>query len=375
MKKNHILLGKIFGIPIGLDYSWFLIFFLLTWVLATNYYPNEYKNWNEIEYWGIGALTSIFLFISVLLHELGHSIIAIKYKIKVKEINLFIFGGISEIAGEPPKASSEFWIAIAGPVVSILLAGIFFAMEKGLNIFLLTALFEYMALINFALAIFNLIPGFPLDGGRVLRAIVWGITKNFKKATVIASAAGRFFGFVFIFFGVYQIFGGDIFNGLWIAFIGWFLDSAAVSQLREQTVHDLLTGHKVFEAMSQDYGIVQYDSTLQEIVDNHFLGINRRALFVKKDDKITGLVTLHRFNIVSRDQWDTTPVENVMIPISDAEKTSIDAEVWEAMNKLNSEGVNQLPVVKNGEVEGIFSRDNVISFIEEMKHQNHIVKV
>ena len=121
--------------------------------------------------------------------------------------------------------------------------------------------------------------------------------------------------------------------------------------------------------------IVQYDSTLQEIVDNHFLGINRRALFVKKDDKITGLVTLHRFNIVSRDQWDTTPVENVMIPISDAEKTSIDAEVWEAMNKLNSEGVNQLPVVKNGEVEGIFSRDNVISFIEEMKHQNNFAKV
>jgi Zn-dependent protease len=375
MKKNHILIGKVFGIPVGLDYSWFLIFFLLTWVLATNYYPNEYKNWNEIEYWGIGVLTSIFLFGSVIIHELAHSIVAIRYKIKVKEINLFIFGGISEITGEPPKASSEFWIAIAGPIVSILLAGIFFVLEKVLNIFLLTALFEYMAFINFVLAIFNLIPGFPLDGGRILRAVVWGVTKNFKKATTIAATAGRLFGFAFIFFGVIQIFGENVINGLWIAFIGWFLDNAAVSQMREQSVHDLLTGHTVREAMSQDYGIVHNDSTLQEIVDNHFLGINRRALFVKKDDKIIGLVTLHRFNIVSKDQWAATSVEDVMIPLSDAEKTSTDTELWDAMNKLNSEGVNQLPVIRNGKVEGIFSRDNVISFIEEMKHLNNTVKV
>ncbi len=371
MKKNHLRLGKILGIPIGIDYSWFLIFFLLTWVLATTYYPGEYKNWNQIEYWVAGSLTAVLLFGSVLLHELGHSVIAIKYKIKVKEINLFIFGGISEIAGEPPKASSEFWIAAAGPVVSFLLAGIFFILEKNLHIFLLTALFEYLAFINFILAIFNLIPGFPLDGGRVLRAIVWGLTKDFKKATNIAVTAGKLFGFIFILFGVYQIFGGNILDGLWISFIGWFLENAASMQLLEQKVHDLLTGHKVYEAMSQDYGIVSNDSTLQEVIDNNFLGINRRALFVKKDNKIIGLITLHRFNIVSKDQWNYTYVENVMIPISTAEKTSTDAEIWDAMNKLNSEGVNQLPVINNGAVEGIFSRDNAISFIAELRKNIH----
>ncbi|MEJ2617739.1 MAG: site-2 protease family protein, partial [Ignavibacteriaceae bacterium] len=344
----------------------------LSWVLATTYYPAEYKHWNQIEYWIAGTLTSVLLFGSVLLHELGHSIIAIKYKIKVNEINLFIFGGISEISGEPPKASSDFWIAIAGPIVSLLLAGVFFILEKDVHVFLLTALFEYLAFINFILVIFNLIPGFPLDGGRVFRAIIWGITKNYKKATNIAVAAGRLFGFLFILFGVYQIFGGNILNGLWISFIGWFLDNAAVSQLREQKVHDLLTGHKVFEAMSQDYGIVSHDSTLQEVVDNNFLGINRRALFVKKDNKIAGLITLHRFNIVARDQWNNTFVEDVMIPISNAEKTSADAEIWEAMTKLNSEGVNQLPVINEGEVEGIFSRDNAISFIAELRtHTNN----
>ena len=145
-------------------------------------------------------------------------------------------------------------------------------------------MFEYLAFINFILVVFNLIPGFPLDGGRVLRAIIWGITKNFKKATNIAVTAGRLFGFIFIFFGVYQIFGGNILDGLWISFIGWFLENAAASQLQEQKVHDLLTGHKVYEAMSQDYGIVNNDSTLQEVVDNNFLGINRRALFVKKGE-------------------------------------------------------------------------------------------
>ena len=367
MKKNHLHLGKILGIPIGIDYSWFLIFFLLSWVLATTYYPSEYKHWDQIEYWLAGTLTSILLFGSVLLHELGHSIIAIKYKIKVKEINLFIFGGISEINGEPPKASSEFWIAIAGPIVSLLLAGVFFILEKDVHVFLLTALFEYLAFINFILVVFNLIPGFPLDGGRVFRAIIWGITKNFKKATNVAVAAGRLFGFIFILYGVYQIFGGNILNGLWISFIGWFLDNAAVSQLREQKVHDLLTGHKVYEAMSQDYGIVSHDSTLQEVVDNNFLGINRRALFVKKDNKIAGLITLHRFNIIARDQWNNTFVEDVMIPISNTEKTSADAEIWDAMTKLNSEGVNQLPVINEGEVEGIFSRDNAISFIAELR--------
>ena len=371
MKKNHLHLGKILGIPIGIDYSWFLIFFLLSWVLASTYYPAEYKSWNQIEYWIAGSLTSILLFGSVLLHELGHSIIAIKYKIKVKEINLFIFGGISEISGEPPKASSEFWIAVAGPIVSFALAGVFYLLETYLHIFLLTALFEYLAFINFILAIFNLIPGFPLDGGRVLRAIVWGLTKNFKKATNVAVTAGRLFGFVFILFGVYQIFGGNILDGLWISFIGWYLDSAAAAQLQEQKVHDLLTGHKVYEAMSQDYGIVSNDSTLQEVVENNFLGINRRALLVKKDNKIVGLITLHRFNIIAKDQWDKTFVEDVMIPISSAEKTSADAEIWDAMTKLNSEGVNQLPVINNGDVKGIFSRDAAISFIAELRHNNN----
>jgi len=364
MKKHTIPLGKIIGIPIGLDYTWFLIFVLLTWSLAVNYFPHEFKQWPVIEYWIVGAVTSIMLFVSVLLHELGHSVVAIYYKIKVKQITLFLFGGVAEIAGEPPKAIAEFWIAIAGPIVSFLLAGVFYLLKVisgGVNS--LFALFEYLAFINFVLALFNLIPGFPLDGGRVLRAIIWGVSHNLHKATYIAVIVGRFFGFMFIFFGVLQMFGGNMSGGLWIAFIGWFLESAAMSQLHQQYLQDHLTGHTVYEAMSRDYGIVPYDSTLQEVIDNHFLGIGRRSLMVKKDDKFIGMITLHQIKNISQTKWPNTSVSDAMIPDIETEKVDVDFPLWDALLKMDKDGVNQLPVVASEEVIGVLNRESIITFL------------
>ena len=364
MKKHTIPLGKIIGIPVGLDYTWFLIFVLLTWSLAVNYFPHEFKQWPAAEYWIIGAITSIMLFVSVLLHELGHSVVAIYYKIKVKQITLFLFGGVAEIAGEPPKAIAEFWIAIAGPIVSFLLAGVFYLLKVifgGVNS--LFALFEYLAFINFVLALFNLIPGFPLDGGRVLRAIIWGVSHNLHKATYIAVIVGRFFGFMFIFFGVLQMFGGNMSGGLWIAFIGWFLESAAMSQLHQQYLQDHLTGHTVYEAMSRDYGIVPYDSTLQEVIDNHFLGIGRRSLMVKKDDKFIGMITLHQIKNISQSKWSNTSVSDAMIPDIETEKVDVDFPLWDALLKMDKDGVNQLPVVASEEVIGVLNRESIITFL------------
>ena len=364
MKKHTIPLGKIIGIPVGLDYTWFLIFVLLTWSLAVNYFPHEFKQWPAAEYWIIGAITSIMLFVSVLLHELGHSVVAIYYKIKVKQITLFLFGGVAEIAGEPPKAIAEFWIAIAGPIVSFLLAGVFYLLKVifgGVNS--LFALFEYLAFINFVLALFNLIPGFPLDGGRVLRAIIWGVSHNLHKATYIAVIVGRFFGFMFIFFGVLQMFGGNMSGGLWIAFIGWFLESAAMSQLHQQYLQDHLTGHTVYEAMSRDYGIVPYDSTLQEVIDNHFLGIGRRSLMVKKDEKFIGMITLHQIKNISQSKWSNTSVSDAMIPDIETEKVDVDFPLWDALLKMDKDGVNQLPVVASEEVIGVLNRESIITFL------------
>ncbi|MHB1685884.1 MAG: site-2 protease family protein [Ignavibacteriaceae bacterium] len=364
MKKHNIPLGKIIGIPVGLDYSWFLIFALLTWSLAVNYFPGEFKNWPVVQYWIIGAVTAIMLFVSVLLHEIGHSVLAMFYKIKVKQITLFLFGGVAEIVGEPPKASAEFWIAIAGPIVSFLLAGIFYLIGIAFKgIIPLYAVLKYLAYINFALAIFNLIPGFPLDGGRVFRAIIWGFTHNFHRATYIAVSVGRFIGFIFIFLGALQIFGGNVGNGIWIAFIGWFLESAAMSQLQQQNLQDHLLGHTAFEAMTRDYGIVPDDTTIQEVIDNHILGIGRRSLFVKQNEKFIGLLTLHRIKNIPREKWETTSVTEAMIPDFETEKVEIDFPVWDALLKMDKDGVNQLPVVENGKVIGILSRESIITFL------------
>ncbi len=207
MFGHRVSLGKMFGIRIGLDYSWFLIFALLTWLLAVNYYPAEFKDRSPALYWAMGAATAVLLFVSVLLHELGHSVVALRYGVPVRSITLFIFGGVSQIEAEPPNAMGEFLIAVAGPLVSVALGFIFYGLESALRSATapLAGLTQYLSYINFALAAFNLIPGYPLDGGRVLRAIVWAITNNLRRATLVAANVGRFFGFLFIFVGVWQI--------------------------------------------------------------------------------------------------------------------------------------------------------------------------
>ena len=367
MRDKHISLGKIIGIPINLDYSWFLILALLTWMLAQSYFPQEFKNWSQFSYWTVALITSIFFFISILLHELGHSIIARKYKIKVKRITLFVFGGVAEIASEPPKSIAEFWIAIAGPIASFMLAGIFYLLEhafSGNNY--LVAPFRYLAFINFILAVFNLIPGFPLDGGRVLRAIVWGITKNLKKATTIAANVGRFFGYFFIMLGVLQIFQNNFLDGIWIAFIGWFLESAAVSQIQRQALDELLFGHKVSEAMSVDFGIVYSDSTIQEIIDNHFIGANRRSLLVKDDNKIVGFITPTQLASISSNDRQNKTVKEVMISVDTVSKVKSDEPLLEALKVIEQSDVNEVPVVDGDEFVGILNQSSIFRFIFDL---------
>src|SRR5512136_1235098 len=210
MNRSAIPLGRIWGIPLGLDYSWFLIFALLTWTLATSYYPTEFGSWPVAQYWIVGAATAILMFVSVLLHELGHSVVAIRYKIPVRSITLFIFGGVAQIGAEPPSAIAEFWIALAGPATSFALAILFGLLQSMVGALApLLALAKYLAYINGTLALFNLIPGFPLDGGRVFRAIVWGVTNNLRRATLIAANVGRIVAFFFIIVGVWYILGQD----------------------------------------------------------------------------------------------------------------------------------------------------------------------
>lgn len=372
MNRSSISLGRILGIPIGLDYSWFLIFALLTWSLATSYFPTEFKGWSVTQYWIVGAVTVVLMFVSVLVHELGHSVIALHYKIPVRSITLFVFGGVAQIGAEPPSAVAEFWIAIAGPITSFALA-IFFGLLQSVVGALspVLAIAKYLAYINGTLALFNLIPGFPLDGGRVFRAIVWGTTHSLHKATLIAANLGRFIAYIFIILGVWQMFTGNFGNGLWIAFIGWFLESAASSQIRQQTIHDLLAGHHVADAMHRDYTSVSPDATLEQLVTDHLLGSGRRSLVVKENGRVTGLLTLHNVKAIPSSEWSTTRADQVMIPVEKVKRIRPDAELTDALGEMDHDGVNQLPVMVEDDIQGLLGRDDVISTVRNLSEFSH----
>ncbi len=368
MTQHSIPLGKIFGIEIGLDYSWFVIFALLTWMLAGSYFPDEFKHWSPLLYWITGAATAIMLFVSVLLHELVHSVVALRYKIPVRSITLFFFGGIAQIGAEPPSAVAEFFIAIAGPLVSLTLAVFFYVAQSLISgVEPLLGVAKYLAYINTALVLFNLIPGYPLDGGRVLRAIVWAITGNMGRSTVIAANVGRFFAFLLIFAGTWQMFSGNLGGGLWIALIGWFLDSTASVQIQQVALRGLLTGHRVSQAMSTHYAIIPEALTLQQLVDDRILGSGQRSLLVSRGDKTIGLITLHQIKGVPRREWATKRAAEVMLPFEQLKCVAPDTELWSALQKMDRNGVNQMPVVRAQHVVGMLSREDVITFLRTLQ--------
>jgi Zn-dependent protease len=341
MKRHPVSLGRIFGIPVGLDYSWFLIFGLLTWILAVSYFPAEFSNWSTMQYWIVGAVTSVMLFVSVLLHELGHSLIALRYKVPVRSITLFILGGISQITREPPNAKAGFLIAIAGPMTSFALAGLFTLAQRAFgSVASFFAVLKYLATINAVLGLFNLIPGFPLDGGNVFRAIIWGATHNLRRSTIIAASLGRFIAFGFILVGAWQVLVGNFGGGIWIAFIGWFLERTASSQLHQQTIQKLRDDLRVSEVQVRDNTTIPADVALPSRVDERILGSGCRRLVVEKYGPVD-LPALHPIKQVPQNGGGNTRVNSAIVPL---EKTRIErpaTESKEAHKEMDSDGINQ----------------------------------
>jgi len=367
MIRQGVPLGRIRGIPIRLDYSWFLILALLTWTLAGSYFPAAFSGWPPALYWVMGALTAVAFFASLLLHELGHSVVALRYKVPVRSITLFVFGGVAQIGGEPPSAKAEFLIAIAGPIVSLALALAFYAVQPALvAVPPLLGFAQYLAFINLAVALFNLIPGYPLDGGRVLRAILWATLRNLRRATVIAANVGRGFGMAFILLGVWQVLGGN-FGGLWLAFIGWFLESAASAQILQTTFQDLLAGHRVSQAMGARCPAIAEDVTLQQLVDEHVLGRGERCFLVNRGERTLGLMTVHQITRVPRADWGTVTAGQVMLPLEQSRRVGPDSELSAALQMMDRDGVNQLPVIAGDRVLGMLNREDVISFLRTLQ--------
>lgn len=366
-KKNQVRVGKLFGIPLTFDYSWFLVLFFVTWILAESYFPSEYKDWSKVYYWLIGGITSILFFISVLLHEIGHSLVARKFNYKVKQVKLFIFGGISEIVEEPRNPKEEFLISVAGPVVTFLLAGLFYglaALFKGNEY--LYALFHYLGLINLFLGVFNILPGFPLDGGRILRAIIWARTKDFDKANKLAASVGRIFGFFVIMIGFLEMMAGFFIDGLWISFIGWFLESAAFAQVQREKFTKYLGGHTVEEAMTKAYGLVPADTTISEFIQNEILTRHRRSFLVEDYGKYIGLLTVHDIKNVPQNEWDKKKVTDVMKPLDQVKTVDVNFPLVDALKAMDKEGVNQMPVLEENKIVGMLSRESIISFFSSL---------
>ena len=314
MLRGGIPFGRVFGISLRLHYSWFVIFVLITWALTTSYFPLSHPSWSLRTSIAAGVLTSLLFFGSVLLHELMHSLVAVSEGIAVQSITLFILGGVSQITEEPKTAKDEFRMAIAGPLTSLVLGGIFWAIWFGLhntNSFI-SAIAYYLGLINVLLGVFNLVPGFPLDGGRVFRSLLWWRNRSLQRSTRIASNIGRGVGYLFIFGGIWLLFTGNWFNGIWFALIGWFLESAAVGSYRQLVLREMLQGHTAKEIMTQECMTVSPDTTVERLVNENILTSGRRCFPVVADSGLQGLMTLDNVRGVPRDRWDSTTLKEVM---------------------------------------------------------------
>ncbi len=364
--RTSLTFGRIFGIPIGVHSSWFLVAALIVWSLASGYFPQEYPTWSTVTYWLIGVITSVLFFASVLIHELGHSVVALREGVPVRGITLFIFGGVAQIEREPSTAGAEFRIAIAGPVTSFALAGFFglLGLTAAINP-VAAAPAVYLGRINLMLAVFNLIPGFPLDGGRVLRAALWEYADNFREATHWATIVGQGVAFLFILAGVGQMFFGDNFmNGLWIAFIGWFLNNAAEASRQQTVLRESLAGVTVRDVMTPQCPTVPANLQLNRLVNDHILGTGQRCFFVRSDDYgPEGLITLHNIKRTPRERWDDVTASQVMTPMDALESAQPDEEVYALLQRMDEADVNQMPVVENGHLIGMVSREHLLHHI------------
>ncbi len=369
MLKSGIPIGKLFGISLRLHYSWFFIFALITWALAANYFPSTQPTWSLSMKIGAGLITSFLFFGSVLFHELMHSLVALREGIQIQSITLFILGGVSQMTGEPKTARDEFRMAIAGPVSSLVLGGIFlgiyFALRSNTAVAaqFVSAISFYLGFINILLGAFNLIPGFPLDGGRVLRSLLWWRGKNLQSATKIASNVGRAFGFLFIFGGIWLIFSGYFFDGIWLALIGWFLESAAVGSYRQTLLQDMLKGHVASDVMSQDCMVVPPDITVEKLVNENVLTSGRRCFPVTSDGHVEGLVTMHNIRSVPRDRWGTELVRDAMTPLDSIKSVEPNEDLNVVLQMMAQDDINQIPVIYQGKIVGVVGRDNIINFI------------
>ncbi len=367
MQKQGLTLGSYKGIRIGLDYSWFIMFVLVVFILANYFFPQNIEDISTGASWLLGIVAALLFFFSILMHEFAHAIVAKKRNVDISEIILFIFGGLAKMKKEPERARDEFVIAGAGPLCSFFLGIIFlvaaFVLEPMVSIGVYSVLW-YIGYLNILLVIFNMVPGFPLDGGRMLRAVIWHYTGNLRKSTRIVSNLGQIFAFFLMFTGVLVLFGGSVIVGVVWVFVGMFLLQSAKSGYYMVAMREGLSDIPVKKIMTTNPSTVHPDVTLRNLVNEYFFK-NRFSCFpVMRRDEFVGLVEINQVKAVDRKQWEFTRVSDVMTPREALRTVEPDTDAYDVLMQMIDAGSGRLPVLDKGELIGIISRKDIMQFVE-----------
>jgi Zn-dependent protease/CBS domain-containing protein len=383
--RSGFRVARLFGINIRVDWSWLLIFALVTWNLSA-VFAKAHSDWGSLLNWGTALVAAILFFLSVLAHELAHSLVAKARGMPVRNIKLFLFGGVSNIGREPSSPGAEFLIALVGPATSIMLGLVSLTagwlgtpIGEAVNspeqlvaqLSPLTTLLMWLGSSNIFLGFFNLVPGFPLDGGRILRSFFWAITHNLRQATRWASWIGQGIAWLMILAGISMVFGiqlpllgAGFGSGLWLVFIGWFLSNSAAASHRQVVVQSILEDVPVARIMRTDPPTASEAMTIDELVHNSIMGTDDHAFPVLDHGQLVGLVTLEDVRTIPRTSWDNTTVREIMTPAHQLVSLMPEDDAAEAMNRLQARDVRQLPVMRNGTLSGLLRRRDIIKWLQ-----------
>jgi Zn-dependent protease/predicted transcriptional regulator len=368
--KSQIKLGTVFGVELGLHYSWFAIAVLIAFSLAAHFHAVN-SSWSDATVWSAALITAVLFFAALIAHELSHAMVAKLRGLPVHQITLFMLGGAAQIEKEPTDAGTEFWMAIVGPLTSfaigfgLLAIAFVFGWNQGTTpVVPGLAILVWLGYINLMLGAFNLIPGFPLDGGRVLHAVVWAITKNANRSMLIAVRVGQAIAVLFIAYGIFEFFEGLVVSGIWLAFIGWFLLQAAGATYMQRQAAGLLGNIRVRDLMSTDCQQVSPESVLQDLVNEVLFRTGARCFLVVDGGQFAGLVTPLEIRAVDPSRWPQTTAREIMRPASRVHSVLPDTPAIQALEIMARENINQLPVVSAGKVEGIISRGHLLQVLK-----------
>jgi Zn-dependent protease/CBS domain-containing protein len=365
LQSGSLKIATIMGIPIRVHFSWLIIFGLITWSLSTFYFPKAAPELPGLSYWISGVAAALLLFVSVALHELSHSFIAMRYGQSIVSITLFIFGGVAQMKGEPAHPKAEFNMAIAGPISSFFLSLIFFIIYNLVTGQVEKALFQYLSYINLVVAVFNLIPGFPMDGGRVVRAYLWKKTNDFYYATRKASNYGQKIALFFITFGLFSIFVGFP-GGLWLMLIGWFLHTASQTSYQQASLQETLSRVKVKDIMVRDIVFIPKDTTVDAAVNEYFLKYGYGGFPVVEGGNFLGFLTLKDIRNVRKERWKETRVSEIFTPHDKRWELSQNESAIKSLELMISEDTGRLPVTEEGKLIGLITRNGIARYVKIM---------